>query len=57
MPDYMVLLSTLGGIMVFGPSGFVIGPIIAAIFMVMWVMFALEHSGEDLAPQEQAGEV
>jgi predicted PurR-regulated permease PerM len=57
MPDYMVLLSTLGGLMVFGPSGFVIGPIIAAIFMVMWVMFALEHSSEDLAPEEQADEV
>jgi predicted PurR-regulated permease PerM len=34
LPDYVVLLSTLGGIEVFGLNGFVIGPLIAAIFMV-----------------------
>ncbi len=49
MPDYLVLLSTLGGITVFGPSGFVIGPIIAALFLTIWVMFAREHSGDGLA--------
>ena len=31
MPDYLILLSTLGGITAFGLSGFVIGPIIAEI--------------------------
>ena len=44
MPDYLILLSTLGGLTVFGPSGFVIGPIIAALFLTIWVMFAREHS-------------
>lgn len=44
MPDYVILLSTLGGLTVFGPSGFVIGPIIAALFLTIWVMFAREHS-------------
>ncbi len=48
MPDYLILLSTLGGITVFGPSGFVIGPIIAALFLTIWVMFAKEHSGGSL---------
>jgi predicted PurR-regulated permease PerM len=44
MPDYLVLLSTLGGISVFGISGFVIGPVIAGFFLVVWEMFAQEHA-------------
>lgn len=36
MPDYLVLLSTLGGIALFGISGFVIGPVIAALFLAVW---------------------
>jgi predicted PurR-regulated permease PerM len=40
LPDYVVLLSTLGGIQVFGLNGFVIGPVIAAMFMVAWENFA-----------------
>jgi predicted PurR-regulated permease PerM len=36
MPDYVVLLSTLGGISLFGLNGFVIGPVIAAMFMAAW---------------------
>ena len=31
MPDYLVLVATLGGIVVFGLNGFVIGPVIAAV--------------------------
>jgi len=33
MPDYLVLISTLGGLALFGLNGFVIGPLIAALFM------------------------
>jgi predicted PurR-regulated permease PerM len=40
MPDYVVLISTLGGIAIFGINGFVIGPVIAAMFMAVWGMFA-----------------
>lgn len=36
MPDYLILVSTLGGIMVFGLAGFVAGPVIAALFLVLW---------------------
>jgi predicted PurR-regulated permease PerM len=36
MPDYLVLVATLGGISVFGLNGFVIGPVIAALFLVAW---------------------
>lgn len=40
MPDYLVLVSTLGGIAVFGLNGFVIGPAIAALFIAVWDLFA-----------------
>jgi predicted PurR-regulated permease PerM len=36
MPDYVVLVSTLGGMSLFGPNGFVIGPVIAALFIAAW---------------------
>jgi predicted PurR-regulated permease PerM len=44
MPDYLVLLATLGGLAIFGVSGFVIGPVIAAFFLVVWDMFAQEFA-------------
>jgi predicted PurR-regulated permease PerM len=47
MPDYLVLLATLGGLGVFGISGFVIGPVIAAFFLVVWEMFAQEHGAPE----------
>ena len=40
MPDYVVLISTLGGMALFGLNGFVIGPVIAALFMATWDLFA-----------------
>lgn len=43
MPDYLILVSTLGGIMVFGLAGFVAGPVIAALFLVLWELFAEEY--------------
>lgn len=46
MPDAMILLSTLGGISAFGISGFVIGPVIAAFFLVMWEMFEKDYHQE-----------
>src|SRR5690606_33160443 len=36
MPDYVVLSSTLGGISLFGINGFVIGPVVAALFIAAW---------------------
>ena len=36
MPDYVVLISTLGGIALFGVNGFIVGPIIAALFIAAW---------------------
>ncbi len=39
MPDYLVLISTLGGLALFGLNGFVIGPLIAAMFIASWAIF------------------
>jgi predicted PurR-regulated permease PerM len=39
MPDYLVLLSTLGGISIFGLNGFVLGPLIAGLFISFWEIF------------------
>jgi predicted PurR-regulated permease PerM len=54
MPDYLVLLATLGGLAVFGVSGFVIGPVIAAFFLVVWEMFAQEHAERTITHGERA---
>ncbi len=44
MPDYVVLISTLGGIVVFGLNGFVIGPVIAAMFIAVWSVVAASRT-------------
>jgi predicted PurR-regulated permease PerM len=36
MPDYLVMITTLGGMAVFGLNGFVLGPAIAAMFIAVW---------------------
>lgn len=35
MPDLLILLSTLGGLAFFGVIGFIVGPIVAALFMTV----------------------
>lgn len=54
MPDYLVLIATLGGLAAFGINGFVIGPVIAAIFLATWDIFA-EARHEQGAAVEPAG--
>jgi predicted PurR-regulated permease PerM len=48
LPDWMVLLSTLGGLVMFGINGFVMGPLVAALFIVFWQIFCKDYSQEDL---------
>jgi predicted PurR-regulated permease PerM len=47
MPDYIVLISTLGGIQVFGFSGFIIGPVIAALFIAAWDILTISRTRGD----------
>jgi predicted PurR-regulated permease PerM len=49
LPDYVVLFATLGGLAVFGFNGFVIGPLIAAMFMAVWDTLATGTSGTETA--------
>ena len=47
MPDYMVLISTLGGLALFGLNGFVIGPLVAALFMSAWGLFTEQEASDE----------
>ncbi len=38
LPDFVVLIATVAGLELFGLSGFVVGPIIAALFIAVWDM-------------------
>lgn len=40
MPDYVVMITTLGGMAVFGINGFVVGPAIAAMFFAVWHIYS-----------------
>ena len=46
MPDYVVLISTLGGMALFGLNGFVIGPAVAALFIAAWDLFTSIDEGQ-----------
>ena len=48
MPDYLILLSTLGGLTAFGLAGIVIGPIIAAFFLSCWEMAQAEFEADEV---------
>lgn len=47
LPDYLILISTLGGIEIFGLNGFVVGPLIAAMFVTVWQLLAERTPEED----------
>lgn len=47
LPDYLILISTLGGIEIFGLNGFVVGPLIAAMFVTVWQLLAEDQPGAD----------
>jgi predicted PurR-regulated permease PerM len=54
MPDYVVLISTLGGLQLFGINGIVIGPLVAALFIAIWSIFSDMH--QDSGPLGKASE-
>lgn len=49
LPDYIVLISTLGGMALFGLNGFVIGPVVAALFIASWDLLAVLPDAQDPA--------
>jgi predicted PurR-regulated permease PerM len=50
LPDYLILLATLGGLAGFGLAGVIIGPIIAAFFLSVWHMAEKEFSAMPIEP-------
>ena len=54
MSDLLILFSTLGGIAVFGAIGFIIGPIVAALFVTTWEIFGKAYRDDlDVEPSPQ----
>jgi predicted PurR-regulated permease PerM len=47
MHDLVILFSTLGGIITFGPIGFIVGPILAGLFITSWEIFGLAQTEPD----------
>jgi predicted PurR-regulated permease PerM len=43
MHDLVILFSTLGGLAVFGPLGFILGPVLAGLFVTGWQIFGLAY--------------
>jgi predicted PurR-regulated permease PerM len=41
MHELMIFFGTLGGIMMFGISGIIIGPLIASLFVTIWELYAV----------------
>jgi predicted PurR-regulated permease PerM len=63
MPDLLILLSTMGGLFVFGVSGIIIGPIVAALFLTIWDIYGetfryalADRSRSDGRTQQRAGQ-
>jgi predicted PurR-regulated permease PerM len=54
MHDLLVLLSTLGGLGLFGLPGFILGPIVAALFLAIWNIYE-EVFAEELAANRESG--
>lgn len=53
MSDLLILLSTLGGIFLFGAVGFIIGPIVAALFITVWDIYGMTF--KDFLPPTSLG--
>jgi predicted PurR-regulated permease PerM len=48
MPDYVVMITTLGGMAAFGINGFIIGPTIAAMFIAIWHLSTTAQTKESM---------
>jgi predicted PurR-regulated permease PerM len=48
--ELLIFLSTLGGLLFFGASGFILGPVLAALFVTVWEMFGIAFRHELAEP-------
>ena len=49
MHELIIFFGTLGGIMMFGITGIIIGPIVAALFVTVWEIYGVAF--KDILPQ------
>jgi predicted PurR-regulated permease PerM len=59
MPDVLVLLTTLGGLFMFGAIGLLIGPLIGALLMAAWAVYRRvfeEELAVQMTPEQIAAE-
>lgn len=54
MHELLIFFSTLGGLLLFGAMGFIIGPILAALFVTAWEMFGTAFRRELAEPAPTA---
>lgn len=54
MPDILILISTFGGLAMFGIAGLIIGPVIAALCVTMWDLYYLTF--QDVLDTSDAGD-
>jgi predicted PurR-regulated permease PerM len=50
MHELLIFFSTLGGLLVFGATGFILGPVLAALFVTAWEMFGKAFQSELAEP-------
>ncbi len=48
MPDLLILVGTLGGLFLFGPIGFIVGPVVCGLFLTAWDIYGAAFS--DILP-------
>ena len=48
MLDLLILVGTLGGLFLFGPIGFIVGPIVCGLFLTVWDIYGMTF--KDLLP-------
>ena len=67
MPDLLILVGTLGGLFLFGPIGFIVGPIVCGLFLTVWDIYGTTFrdvlppvrnldSGDVKKPEPELGE-
>jgi hypothetical protein len=54
MHELLIFFSALGGLMLFGATGFILGPILAALFVTAWEMFGAAFRTELAEPGSAA---
>ncbi|OGG86171.1 hypothetical protein A2392_01785 [Candidatus Kaiserbacteria bacterium RIFOXYB1_FULL_46_14] len=52
MHPFLVLLSVLGGLVLFGPIGFIVGPVVTSVFIVLIEIYS-QHIAPDKVEEEE----